>query len=215
MGYWLQRLMGETQATLLALLRRSRQTVTGLAGALRVTDNAVRTHIAELRRDGFVADVGAQRDTGGKPARLFELTKEGEELFPKAYAAVLGELVAEIERAQGRDRAVALLEAVGRRLAAARVAPDGGRKDVPLEERVSRAAGALRALGGDVEVDRTGAGWRLQGHGCPLSAVTAGQPAVCALAQALIATITKRRVRECCHRSGERPRCAFDVAAPR
>src|SRR5881628_604191 len=86
MTNWLARLTGETQARLLGLLRRSRQSIAGLARALRLTDNAVRMHIAALRRDGIVEDVGTQRDTGGKPARLYGLTREGEELFPKASA---------------------------------------------------------------------------------------------------------------------------------
>ena len=186
------------------LLRRSRQTITSLADALRLTDNAVRTHVAALERDGIVEHVGTQRETGGKPARLYELTAAGEELFPKAYALVLGGLVEEIARAEGRDRAVELLRGVGRRVAAGTGRSDGS------EARVRAAAGALRELGGDVEVQRTPDGWRLQGYGCPLSAVTAGHPDVCALAQALVEEITGRQVTECCDRSG-RPRCGFRI----
>ena len=132
---WLDRLIGETQVRLLGLLRRSRQTITSLAEALGLTDNAVRMHIAALHRDGIVAQVGVQRDTGGKPARLYGLTREGEELFPKAYAFVLGALVEEIVRTQGRARAIALLprrragscrRATGRRNQ--RQAENGGRR---------------------------------------------------------------------------------------
>ena len=39
-----------------------------------LTDNAVRTHVAALERDGLVEPVGTQRDTGGKPARVYALT---------------------------------------------------------------------------------------------------------------------------------------------
>src|SRR5881409_545881 len=119
MTNWLERLIGETRVRLLGLLRRSRHTIAGLARALRLTDNAVRMHIAALRRDGIVEQVGTQRDTGGKPARVYGLTREGEELFPKAYALVLGKLVEEIIRTQGRDRALALLRAVGAQAATA------------------------------------------------------------------------------------------------
>jgi len=98
MSNWLQRFVGETQVEMLRLLRRSRQTITSLADALRLTDNAVRTHVAALERQGVVEHVGIQRDTGGKPARIYDLTSEGEELFPKAYALVLGGLVEEIAR---------------------------------------------------------------------------------------------------------------------
>src|SRR5688572_20383455 len=114
---WLETLTGETRAKLLYLLRRSRHTITALAGTLRLTDNAVRTHVAALERDGLVEHVGTERDTGGKPARVYALTGDGEELFPKAYALVLGGLVEEIAGTEGRDRAVELLRAVGRRAA--------------------------------------------------------------------------------------------------
>src|SRR5947199_2426830 len=162
MTNWLARLTGETQARLLGLLQRSRQSIAGLARALRLTDNAVRMHIAALRRDGIVEDVGTQRDTGGKPARLYGLTREGEELFPKAYALVLGKLVEAIVRTEGRERAIELLRAVGAQAAA------GARVGSSRNERVEAAAGVFRNLGTDVEVERTADGWRLRGYGCPL-----------------------------------------------
>lgn len=206
MANWLERFTGETRARLLVLLRRSNQTVNRLAAALDLTDNAVRTHIAVLERDGLVKDVGTERDTGGKPARVYALTREGEELFPKAYAFVLGELVEEIVRKDGHERAVEFLRAVGERAASGVAAPPASNP----ASRVEAAAAMLRSLGGDVEVQRTAEGWRLQGYGCPLSAVTATHPEVCAVAQALVEQITGRRVTECCERS-DRPRCAFQI----
>jgi predicted ArsR family transcriptional regulator len=202
---WLEKLTGETQGRLLALLRRSHQTISSMAAALGLTDNAVRTHVAALGRDGLVESVGTQRVTIGKPARMYALTTEGEELFPKAYAAVLAGLVEEIAAKDGPEHAVALLRAVGERVAGA--VPAG----TATEARVEAAAEALRGLGGDVDVERSGDGWKLQGYGCPLSAVTATNPEVCALAQAMIERITGRPVTECCDRTG-RPRCAFAVS---
>lgn len=205
MTTWLETLVGETRAKLLRLLRRPPQTVTGLADALGLTDNAVRLHVAALGRDGIVEQVGTLRDTGGKPARIYALTKEGEELFPKAYATVLGGLVEEITRREGSARAIELLRAVGERVASGMASPGDA------DRRVATAATALRSIGGDVEVTRTDGGWRLQGYGCPLSAVTAHHAEVCAVASALVEQITGLPVTECCDRS-ERPRCAFVVA---
>src|SRR5947208_16516005 len=102
MTNWLERLIGETQLRLLGLLRRSRQTITGLAEALELTDNAVRMHISALHRDGIVEQVGTQRDTSGKPAPLYALTRDGEVLFPKAYALGLAKPVGRDVRSQGR-----------------------------------------------------------------------------------------------------------------
>ncbi len=202
---WLKNLTGETRAKLLGLLRRSHHSITSLAEALNVTDNAVRTHVSNLERDGIVQSVGMHRETGGKPARLYSLTEEGEELFPKAYALVLAGLIEEITRKQGSDRATELLSEVGRRT---------GSGTVPLtdpESRVVAAAAALRSLGGLVDVHQTEEGWHLEGFACPLSAVTANHPEVCALARALVEEITGRPTTECCDRSA-RPRCGFRIA---
>jgi predicted ArsR family transcriptional regulator len=204
MPSWLQRVLGDTRVEMLRLLRRSRQTITSLADNLHLTDNAVRTHVAAMERDGLVEPAGIQRDTGGKPARIYELTAEGEELFPKAYALVLAGLVEEISRTEGPDRAVALLRSVGRQVGSAMARPGDP------TARAEAAAAALRGLGGDLELQRMPEGWRLQGYGCPLSAVTARRPEVCALAQALVEEVTGLPVAECCDREG-RPRCGFLV----
>lgn len=202
MNDWVEMLTGETQARLLSLLRRSHQTINGLASALGLTDNAVRLHISTLERDGLVTDVGLDRETGGKPARRYGLTRTGEELFPKAYALVLNGVIEEIVRSEGRARATAVLEAVGRRVGAATDAAGD------IAARVEAARDALRALGADIDVERVAGGWKLQGYACPLAAVALENPEACALAQALVAAITGRPVTECCDRS-DRARCAF------
>ena len=201
----LARLLGETQVRLLGLLRRSPQSITALADALDLTDNAVRMHIAALHRDGIVEQVGTARDTGGKPARLYGLTRQGEELFPKAYALVLGALVEEIVRTQGQERAITLLRKVGAQVAA------GARQGANPKQRLEAAAGVFRRLGTDVEITKTVEGWRLQGYGCPLSAVTSGHAEMCQLGKALVEEVVGAPVTECCQR-GEQPRCAFELA---
>ncbi|HET6629071.1 MAG TPA: HTH domain-containing protein, partial [Woeseiaceae bacterium] len=53
-----------------------------LARTLGVTRTAVRQHLAALARDALVVP-GAERPTGGRPQRLFVLTQEGREAFPR------------------------------------------------------------------------------------------------------------------------------------
>jgi predicted ArsR family transcriptional regulator len=204
---WMHVLLGGTRTRLLELLRRSRRSINDLAAALQITDNAVRAHLSAMQRDGMVEPAGIERSTGGKPAQLYEITPEAEELFPKAYGWALSELLRLLEEREGREGVRALLRDVGRR--AAVDAQTGGSE----EARVRAAAGLLRQLGGDVEVERSEAGWRLQGYGCPFSAVTARHEEVCALAESLVERITGLSVTECCNPGGARPRCAFQVAA--
>lgn len=202
---WFDKLAGGTRGRLLRLLRRSENTISGLAAELGISDNAVRTHVASLQRDGMVDEAGVLRSTGGKPAQLYRISAEAEELFPKAYALVLSELVRTLEEREGRDAVIGLLREVGSRAAA----HAGGAAD--SEARVAAAAAVLRALGGDVEVEREGDGWRIRGFGCPLSAVVSEHPLVCSLAESLVEEITGRPTRERCER-GDRPRCSFCVS---
>lgn len=202
---WIETVLGDTRTRLLGLLRRSERSINDLAAALGITDNVVRTHVAAMQRDGMVQSAGVERATGGKPAQLYEITPAAEELFPKAYRLVLGELLRLLEERKGQEEVVALLREVGRRAAAGQGTPD--RND---EARVHAAAGVLRQLGGEVEVEPTESGWRIRGFGCPLSAVVAKHDEACALGESLVTEITGLPVTECCNRGG-RPRCAFDV----
>lgn len=201
----LNMLTGETQSKLLDLLRRAPRTINELAQELRLTDNAVRTHVAALTRDGLVEQAGTERGTGGKPARRYGLTVGGEELFPKAYTLALAAILEEHARAEGWPQTEALLRAVGGRLGGA--GPAAG--DLPT--RIGTAATALRGLGAEIDVQTSGSGWALQGYACPLSAVTSTHPQACTLVTALVSQIVGRPVAErCAH--GPRPRCRFEVA---
>lgn len=202
---WLDRVLGTTRIRLLRLLRRSRQSINDLAGALGITDNAVRTHIAGMQRDGMVRGAGVERGTGGKPAQLYELTPEAEEMFPKAYSLVLNALLGLLEEREGREGVERLLRELGARTAQAAAGAAG--ED---EGRVRAAADLLRQLGGDVEVEPGDGGWRIRGFGCPLSAVVKEHDEACAMVESLVEGVSGLPTRECCDRS-DRPRCSFFI----
>lgn len=205
---WLTTLVGGTRAELLRLLRGAARPINELAGALGITDNAVRTHIIALERDGMVRAAGTARSTGGKPATLYELTPAAEELFPKAYSVVLAELVRTLKDELGDETARALLRRVGSRLAPAR------REDAAPAERVAAAVAVLESVGGSIEVTADACGWTLRSEGCPLSAVVAEEEDACEIAAALVRAVTGMSVDEVCER-GPRPRCAFRVEPAR
>src|SRR3989337_40341 len=91
---WDQKFFDSTRGQAVTLLRRSGRTVEELARALGLTNNGVRAHLATLERDGAARQRGSVRpgSGGGKPAYVYELTPEAEDLFPKAYEPVLGYL---------------------------------------------------------------------------------------------------------------------------
>ena len=197
-------MLGRTRARLLRLVRRSPASINDLAQAVGITDNAVRGHVAAMERDGLVREE-SQRATGGKPARVYDLTQEGEELFPKAYALVLQEMIAMVRDRDGDEAAVAMLREVGQRLG-----EGGAAANATEAARVAAASAVLESLGGSIEAERSNGSWVLRSAGCPLSRVVSGAPEACGLVESMVAEITRRPVREICDRSG-RPRCAFRI----
>jgi predicted ArsR family transcriptional regulator len=201
---WYERFSTSTRGRMLALLRRSSLSIADLGRRLGIADNAVRTHLAGLERDGLVEQCGVRRGTGGKPASLYRLTADSEELFPKAYRQVLSLLLDVLVDRLGTQETEELLREVGRR--AAPLQPTEG----ALRARVEAAVRVLEALGGDAEIEELGETLLIRGYSCPLSAVVAGHPQVCSLAEELLSSLIGVPVREVCDR-GERPRCAFEV----
>ena len=197
-----------TRGQVVTLLRRSGRTVEDLARALDLTDNGVRAHLAILERDGIVRQRGSvRRSSGGKPAYVYELTQEAEDLFPKAYEPALRRLLDVLSDQLGPEESEALLRSVGRRLAEEHYKRADG-----AHARLESAVEALNELGGLAELEeRDGAGV-IRGYSCPLAGVTPAHPEVCRMAETLIAELAGVPVHERCDR-GERPRCCFEIAS--
>src|SRR6266513_2717680 len=76
---WRQRLLGSTRGQILALLRTENRTVNELAATLNLTDNAVRSHLVSLERDGLVQQHGTRAGTR-KPHTAYGLSSAAEHL---------------------------------------------------------------------------------------------------------------------------------------
>src|SRR5215475_6812104 len=74
---WRERLFKSTRGKILELLRTRECTVNDLARALRLTDNAVRAHLASLERDRLVTQAG-MRPGIRKPHTTYALGPEAE-----------------------------------------------------------------------------------------------------------------------------------------
>jgi predicted ArsR family transcriptional regulator len=206
---WDQRFLQSTRGRIVTLLRRSKSTVEDLARALDLTDNGVRAHLGVLERDGIVRQRGSvrRRSGGGKPAYVYQLTQEGEELFPKAYEPTLGRLLDVLSERLGLEESEALLRSVGRRLAEEHSTRVDG-----AHARLKTAVEVLNELGGLAELEERDGALVIRGYSCPLAGVTPEHPEVCRMAEALVAEVAGVSVQEHCER-GERPRCCFEVAS--
>ena len=201
---WNQRFFESTRGRIITLLRRASRTVEELAQALDLTDNAVRAHLATLERDGLVRQRGARRGAG-KPAFVYELTSETEQLFPKAYGSVLRELMHVLDEHLPPAEVEALLRMVGRRIAGQWYMPPGD-----LRTRLEAAVNVLDELGGMAELELRDDTYSIRGYSCPLAAAVPGHPEVCHLAETLLTELVGVPVDEQCER-GETPHCCFVV----
>jgi len=204
-----EKFFASTRGQIVVLLRRSGRTVEDLARALDLTDNGVRAHLAILERDGIVRQRGSVRRSsgGGKPAYVYELTQEAEDLFPKAYEPVLRRLLDTLSNQLGPEESEALLRSVGRRLAEEHSTRADG-----SHARLEAAVAVLNELGGLAELEERDDAVVIRGYSCPLAGVTPDHPEVCRMAETLIAELAGVPVHERCDR-GERPRCCFEIAS--
>jgi predicted ArsR family transcriptional regulator len=209
MPRWDQRFFGTTRGQIIVLLRRARRTVDELAAALGLTDNAVRSHLTSLERDGLVQQHGTRRGER-RPSLLYQLTADAEHLFPKAYAPVLSKLVDVLRPRLPEGTLDEVLRDVGGRLAAEYPRSTGSPHD-----RLQVAADVLSALGGLAEVESLSDGrLALRGFSCPLGEAVNAHPELCQVAEALVENISELQVEAQCDRQdGEPPRCCFVVVS--
>jgi predicted ArsR family transcriptional regulator len=203
---WRTRLLESTRGHVLILLRTGDRTVNEIADELQITDNAVRTHLVSLERDGLVQPKGTKRGVR-RPHVSYGLTPDAEHMFSSAYGAVLNNFVA-VGRKRLGDRGLrAAMRQVGRRIARARLPAVKG---TTRTQRIKAVLGLLKEIGGAATIcDKKGKLF-IRGNGCPLAAVTAEYPEACLILEALLAEGIGARVKErCVH--GPNPCCRFEI----
>jgi predicted ArsR family transcriptional regulator len=200
--------MAGTRGRIIGLLRTSQRTVNELAEALALTDNAVRSHLTTLERDGLVQQSGVRAGLR-KPHAVYALTAEAESLFPKAYAPVMNQLLQVLNENMEPATVESLLRTMGSRLAAEYKAAAEGKS---ADERLALMKKVFAELGGLARLEMMDGRRFISGDSCPLAAVSAAHPEICIVVEELVAEVTGASARVCC-RYSPTPRCCFEVAA--
>lgn len=208
-GGWRERLLESTRGRILQQLRAREQTVNALAATLKLTDNAVRAHLLSLERDGLVQQTGIQSGFR-RPHALYGLTPQSEQIFPKAYGALLDLVLSVFERRLTPRELRAGMREVGRQIAALQT---GKREGKSWEQRIEAALTILQELGGSATFEEAKGKHFIRGNGCPLSAATSRHPAACLIAESLLAEVIGVPVKQLCHHNGA-PACRFEIASP-
>ena len=198
------RFFDTTRGQIILYLMESPHTVSELAEKLDLTDNAVRAHLVALERDGVVRQEGERR-SGGRPAYVYQVTPEADELFPKAYDRALVQLLDVLaDRMDEAELEDVLLEA-GRR------SVQTPSPDASFEQLVQKAEEVIEGYGGLPETELSDDGTvRIESKSCPLSSVVQEHPTTCLMARGALEKILGSDVEMECE-VAERPRCAFEA----
>jgi predicted ArsR family transcriptional regulator len=206
-GQWDKRFLMSTRGRIVGLLRKRDYTVEELAAELQLTDNAVRAHLAALERDGLVQQAGRQRGVS-KPAFLYRLTRNADQLFRKSDAPLLRHLLEALRTRLTDHEFEEVLTGAGQ-LTAAEAPPTHG----SLQERVHQSVELLGELGGLAEVEEAPDAYVIRGFSCPFAAAGPGHPAVCQLAAAFLSEYVHAPVEARCQPIDPElaPRCLFEI----
>ena len=203
---WRERLFKSTRGKILNLLRTREWTVNELAEELRLTDNAVRAHLASLERDRLVAQSGMKPGVR-KPHTTYGLGPDAEHLFPKAYGRLVSLLMSIFSRQVKPRNLRAGMRAAGRTVAKEHLHELQGKT---RQQRIDAALDILKELGGTATFREEDGRHFIYGNGCPIAAATANHPEACVLAESLRTEIIGAPVKEHCIR-GPAPSCRFEV----
>ena len=201
-----QNFFGSTRGQVFGLLRRGTGTVEELSKELQLTDNAVRSHLATLERDGLVERRGTQPGLR-KPHVYYVLSAEAEQLYPKAYATLFNQLLSTLKRRTTSDELEEILSDVGHSLAVGNTADPSE----TLESRAQRALATFESMGGAPALENEDGKLKIYSvTTCPFDVSISQHPEVCRLAEAFLSEVTGLRVREHCQK-GEHSKCTFEL----
>jgi len=80
-----------------------------LAERVGITEMAIRRHIATLERDALIYPTTI-RQPMGRPAKVYQLTEEADDLFPKNYHTLTLDLLEDIVKVDGAEKVKALFD---------------------------------------------------------------------------------------------------------
>jgi predicted ArsR family transcriptional regulator len=160
-----------------------------------------------LQRERLVRE-GSLRQSGTRPAIVYELVPRADAIFSRAYVPFVAQLLRVLGERMTKGELDELMQTVGRRLAAQWPPLHG-----EFPERVQAVSRLLEELGSLTEIEQWDGGYILRGYGCSLGEAVHGRPEVCQAMESLIAHLVDAPVRERCER-GEQPRCCFEISPP-
>ncbi len=202
---------GHRQQELLEILliHKKGLTIDELAKELGITRTAVQQHALTLEQGKYI-EKGNLTTTGGRPGRVYVLSKEGIELFPKQYSWFSELLLKSIKDEIGGPRLEEKLQEIGRGLAQSM---KGKLQGMSLADKIKEVSALMQTLGykTEIEVNDENELPVLKAHNCIYHHLAQEFEEVCKLDCALLESLLDREVEheECIVRGGEV--CKFKI----
>ena len=200
-----------TRMEVLELLRRKRAaSAEAISAELGVTPNAVRQHLTNLEREGFVRSEPV-RSKRGRPSLLFSLTERADAAFPKRYGQLATMVLTEVQEMGGPEALDEIFRRVALRHAESVRADMEG---LSFDDKLKRLVAWIARAGTLAEAEETADGVRVTIHNCPFRNTALKFPQVCTITPHLINDLLGAPVSqgESIHRRD--PYCSFLVQRP-
>src|ERR1700704_4544133 len=167
-----------TRMEVLELLRRKgHASAETIAAELLVTPNAIRQHLTNLERDGFVVS-SPEKSRRGRPSLLFTLTERADSVFPKRYGQLATMVLQEVEAMGGPEALDEVFSRVAARHATA-IEPD--LEGLSFAEALQRVVACIARAGSLAEQTETAEGLKVTIHNCPFRNTALKFPQVCTI----------------------------------
>jgi predicted ArsR family transcriptional regulator len=200
-----------TRMEVLELLRRKgHASAEAIASDLGVTPNAVRQHLTNLERDGFVSS-HPERGARGRPQLLFSLTERADSVFPKRYGQLATMVLQEVRELGGEEALDVIFERVAARHAAA-ISPD--LDGLGFEQKLNRVVAWIGRAGTLAEKTETEEGVKVTIHNCPFRNTALKFPQVCTITPHLLSQLLGAAVSQSDSIHRRDPYCSFVVQRP-
>ncbi len=200
-----------TRMEVLELLRRKgRCSAETVASGLGVTPNAVRQHLSNLEREGFVVS-HPERSGRGRPALFFSLTERADSVFPKRYGQLATMVLQEVQEMGGPD---ALDEVFSRVAARHADAIEPALEGLDFDEKLRRVVAWIGRAGTLAEQTETSEGVKVTIHNCPFRNTALKFPQVCTITPHLISRLLGTAVSQADSIHRHDPYCSFVVQRP-
>jgi len=200
-----------TRMEVLELLRRKgHASAETIASDLAVTPNAVRQHLTNLERDGFVISQ-PERRARGRPSLLFSLTERADSVFPKRYGQLATMVLQEVREMGGEDALDEIFARVAARHASVIEREIEG---LDFDQKLSRVVAWIGRAGTLAEQTETDEGIKVTIHNCPFRNTALKFPQVCTITPHLMSQLLGTAISQADSIHRHDPYCSFVVQRP-